>query len=233
MINIAIDGPAGAGKSTIAKALAKELSIIYVDTGAMYRAIGYYVKVNNDFGFDPKQDDAQEDSRLKQYLEEHIDEISIDIEYVDGTQHIFLNGNDVSDVIRTPEIGTMASIVSANTKVRLYGVKLQKELAKKSDVVMDGRDIGTFVLPDSPLKIYLTASSEVRAKRRFDQLVEKGEEPDMTALIEEIESRDYRDMNRNFAPLKKADDAIEVDTSDMTIDEVIETLSAMSKTVYG
>ncbi len=232
MINIAIDGPAGAGKSTIAKLVAKKLSIIYVDTGAMYRAVGYYIKSQYGEEILPGIDDIVSNPKLNTFIEEHLDEIHIDIDYVDGEQHIFLNGEDVSNDIRTPIIGQMASIVSANAKVRMYGVKLQREIAEKSHVIMDGRDIGTFVIPEAPLKIYLTASSKVRGKRRYDQLVEKGQSPDLESLIEEIEARDYRDMNRDFAPLKKADDAHVVDTSDMTIEQVVEVIETMAKDVF-
>ncbi len=232
MINIAIDGPAGAGKSTIAKLLAKRLSILYVDTGAMYRAIGYYVSENYGEEITPGVDDISSNPVLNAFIEENIDQIHIELKYHEGEQHIFLNGEDVSLLIRTPFIGQMASIVSANAKVRMYGVELQREIASKSDVIMDGRDIGSFVIPDAPLKVYLTASSKVRGQRRYEQLVEKGESPNLNQLIEEIEARDYRDMNREFAPLKKADDALVVDTSDMTIDQVVDTIEGLAKDVF-
>lgn len=232
-INIAIDGPAGAGKSTIAKLLAKKMSVIYVDTGAMYRAVGYYAASNSGLELDFTKEFSDETvAGLFEFIEGHIKEIHIDIKYKNGEQHVFLNGDDVSMLIRTPEMGRMASVVSANKKVRLFGVNLQKEMAKKESVIMDGRDIGTFVLPKAPLKIYLNASAKVRAKRRYDQLVSKGEMPDMALLTKEIEERDARDMARDFAPLKKADDAIEVDTSNMTIDEVVTQLYEMANDVF-
>lgn len=232
-INIAIDGPAGAGKSTIARLLAKKLSIIYVDTGAMYRAIGYYVVKHNDFGLDLKQTfDQVIKSQIYKFIEQHIEELSIEIEYRQGEQYVILNGQDVSSYIRTQEMGQMASVVSANKRVRLYGVWLQQRIAAKSSVVMDGRDIGTFVLPDAPLKIFLTASAKIRALRRYHQLLEKGESPDLDSLTNEIVERDFRDMNRDFAPLKKAEDAIVIDTSDMTIDQVVESLYEMANHVY-
>ncbi len=234
LINIAIDGPAGAGKSTIAKLLAHKLSIIYVDTGAMYRAIGYYVVnncgVNLDFTKDFSSDTL---NTIYQFSERNLVNINIDIEYNNGEQHILLNKIDISALIRTPEMGKMASIVSSNKQVRLYGIKLQQILAHKSSVVMDGRDIGTFVLPNAPLKIYLTANSTIRAKRRFDQLLEKGEAPNLNKLKLEIEERDMRDMSRDFAPLKKADDAIEVDTSYMNINEVVEYLYKLTVETFS
>jgi len=219
--SIAIDGPAGAGKSTIAKVLAKKLSFIYVDTGAMYRAIGYYA-YKYVFEQKPFEINDQTMSEIKSYLEQHLSSLQISIDYIDEEQHIFMNGIDVTDAIRSQEIGTMASIVSANKDVRVYLVKEQQRFAEKISVVMDGRDIGTFVLPKAPVKIFLTASSTIRAKRRFDQLVEKGESPDFEMLKQEIEERDYRDMNREYAPLRKADDAIELDSSHMNIDQVVE-----------
>lgn len=229
ILNIAIDGPAGAGKSTIAKSLAEKLSYIYVDTGAMYRAIGYFVYNSNkeiDFNKQLDESDLQE---LYTYIETHLDDISIRIEYKNQVQQIILNDENVSDLIRSPLMGTMASIVSANKNVRLYLVYLQQQMAKEAAVVMDGRDIGTYVLPDSKLKIYLTASSQVRAKRRYDQLVDKGENPDFDSLKKEIEERDYRDMNREFAPLKKAEDAILCDSSNMTIEEVVDFIYNLAK----
>lgn len=208
-MNIAIDGPAGAGKSTIAKALAKELNMIYVDTGAMYRAIGLYCTRKNIAG-----DDVQA-------IEAECENINVSIVYENGEQVVCLNGENVNDQIRTAQAGAMASAVSVHGKVRAKMVELQKKLAADTSVVMDGRDIGTVVLPNAEVKIYLTASSEVRAKRRFDELIAKGQECDLTALQKEIEERDYRDMNREISPLKKADDAVELDTSDMSIEEVV------------
>ena len=229
ILNIAIDGPAGAGKSTIAKSLAEKLSYIYVDTGAMYRAIGYYVyNSNKELDFSKPLDESSLED-LYTYIEAHLDDISIRIEYIDKVQQIILNNENVSDLIRSPLMGTMASIVSANKKVRLYLVYLQQQMAKEEAVVMDGRDIGTHVLPESRLKIYLTASSYVRAKRRYDQLSNKGEISDFDSLKNEIEERDYRDMNREFAPLKQADDAVLIDSSHMTIEEVVDFIYNLAK----
>lgn len=208
IINIAIDGPAGAGKSTIAKKIAKKLKIIYVDTGAMYRAFGLYCKRHN-----IKCSSDEVNSVL--------DKIDISIDYVDGEQQVLLNNENVNEFIRNEEIGNMASEVSANKNVRIKLVELQRKLAKKQSVVMDGRDIGTYVLPEATTKIYLTASVDTRAKRRHMELQKKGIITDLQSTKDEITNRDNRDMNREFAPLKKADDAIEIDTSHLSIDEVI------------
>lgn len=208
-INIAIDGPAGAGKSTIAKALARSRNMVYVDTGAMYRAIGLYCSRK-------EIDGSREDAVVGE-----LDNINVSLAYENGEQVVYLNGENVNGLIRTPEAGVMASEVSAHRRVREKMVALQQELAKTTSVVMDGRDIGTVVLPNAEVKIYLTASSEVRAKRRYDELMAKGMECDLTQLQKEIEERDYRDMHREVTPLKKAKDAIELDTSFMTIDEVV------------
>ena len=211
-INIAIDGPAGAGKSTIAKALAKSRSMVYVDTGAMYRAIGLYCTRNGIAG----DDEAAIIGAL--------DNINVSLGYENGEQVVYLNGENVNGFIRTPEAGVMASAVSVYSKVREKMVELQQALAEKTSVVMDGRDIGTVVLPKAEVKIYLTASSVVRAKRRYDELVAKGMECDLVQLQKEIEERDYRDMNREVSPLKKAEDAVELDTSDLSIEEVVEAM---------
>ena len=208
--NIAIDGPAGAGKSTIAKLVAKERRCIYVDTGAMYRAMALYLVRQN-----IKKDAAAEEvSKIAKTAD-------ISIEFKDGVQLVILNGENVNDYIRTPEVSQMASVVATNEDVRAYLVSLQQKLAKSTDVVMDGRDIGTVVLPDADVKVYLTASVECRAKRRYDELIAKGEECDLKATEKEIEERDYRDMHREHSPLKQAEDATLVDSSDMTIDEVV------------
>ncbi len=210
--NIAIDGPAGAGKSTIAKALAKKLGFVYVDTGAMYRAMGLY--------FDRQgisMDDEEGISRA-------CGDISISIRYQDGTQRVILNGEDVSDLIRTEEVGHLASACSVYAAVRQKLLSLQRDLAASTDVIMDGRDIGTCVLPDAQTKIYLTASVEVRARRRYKELLEKGKESSLAEIEEEIRARDYRDMNREIAPLKQAEDAVYLDSSDMTIDQVIDAI---------
>ncbi len=220
-MNIAIDGPAGAGKSTIAKLVAKSTDSIYVDTGAMYRAMALYFIQK---GIQP-EDTAS--------IEASLDDIDISIEYVDGIQHVILNGQDVSGELRREEVGNMASATSVNAKVREKLVALQQKLAKKTSVVMDGRDIGTVVLPDADVKIYLTASAHTRALRRYKELAEKeienGAEPlppieqalEIERIEKDIEERDWRDMHREHSPLKKADDAIEIDSSELTIDEVV------------
>ena len=209
-MNIAIDGPAGAGKSTIAKKAAEHLGSVYVDTGAMYRAIGLYMLQN---GISMEEEDA---------VLRALDHCDIDLRYLDGTQHIFLNGNDVSTDVRKEEVGKAASIVSKIMPVREKLVDLQRIIASKTSVVMDGRDIGTVVLPDAELEIYLTASSHVRALRRYEELRLKNaaEVPDLASIERDILLRDEQDMNREHSPLRKADDAVEVDSSEMTIDEV-------------
>ena len=209
---IAIDGPAGAGKSTIAKRVAKDLSFVYVDTGAMYRSIGLYMLKN---GIDIHDKDA---------VEKDSEKADVRLSYIDGTQHVLLNGEDVSTQIREEEVGKAASVVSAYPQVRKNLTALQKKLAETENVVMDGRDIGTCVLPDAFLKIYLTASPEVRGNRRYLELVEKGENPDLNEIIEDIRKRDQADMTREISPLKKADDAVEIDSSEMTIDEVVKAI---------
>lgn len=207
--NIAIDGPAGAGKSTIAKKVAKELSFIYVDTGAMYRAMAYYLLSQGIKG------DAQE------AITEKCQGADISIEYKDGEQIVILNGENVNGVIRTEEVGNMASVSSANPKVREHLLKLQRTLAASNDVVMDGRDIGTTILPDAEVKIYLTASPETRAKRRALEYEQKGIACDINQICQDIVARDLRDMNREISPLKQAEDAVLVDSSEMGIDEVV------------
>ncbi|MDO5132725.1 MAG: (d)CMP kinase [Eubacteriales bacterium] len=210
MISIAIDGPAGAGKSTIAKKVAKKLSFIYVDTGAMYRAMALYLHRNG-----ISADDAGEIAKACGGAE-------ISIAYRDGEQVVLLNGENVNPYLRTQEVSEMASKSSAVPQVRTRLVQLQRELAAEQNVVMDGRDIGTVVLPDAQVKIYLTATVGVRAKRRFLELREKGENPVYEEIAAEIADRDRRDMTRKVAPLRQADDAVLVDTSDMTIEEVTE-----------
>lgn len=214
---IAIDGPAGAGKSTIAKKVAKTKGFIYVDTGAMYRAMAYYLlteKVN--------PENAKE-------IEDKCQGADITIQYVGGEQVVLLNGANVNGVLRTEEVGNMASTTSKNPKVRERLTQLQKELAAKNDVVMDGRDIGTCVLPNADVKIYLTASPAVRAKRRFDELTAKGESCDIKKIEEDIVKRDQQDMNREIAPLKQAEDAHLVDSSYMTIEEVVQKILSLCK----
>lgn len=214
--SIAIDGPAGAGKSTIAKKLAKKRGFIYVDTGAMYRAMGLFYLKN---GVDVKYPSE---------IEKRLDEINVTIKYEDGEQVVFLNGENVNGLIRTQEVGNMASAVSTNVKVRKKMVALQQEMAKTQQVVMDGRDIGTVVLPDALVKIFLTASSEVRAQRRFDEYKEKGIECDFEKLKKEIEDRDYQDTHRAASPLKQAEDAVVVDSSYLTIDEVVNKIESIA-----
>lgn len=208
-MNIAIDGPAGAGKSTIAKLVAKKLGFIYVDTGAMYRAIALYM-----IEHDVKSDD---DDMISKACEA----ISIRIAYENETQQVYLNDENVSTKIRMEQVGNMASVFAAKKAVRDKLLSLQRNIAAESDCIMDGRDIGTNVLPNAELKIYLTASVDTRAMRRYKELVEKGQNPDIETIKADIEQRDYQDMNRDIAPLKQADDAVLVDSSDMSIDEVV------------
>lgn len=215
--NVAIDGPAGAGKSTIAKAVARQLGMIYVDTGAMYRAMALFMlreKVS-------LQDTAG--------IIEKCREARITIRYEDGVQAVFLNGENVNGYLRTEEVGNAASAVSPIPEVRKQLVELQRKLAAERDCIMDGRDIGTCVLPNAQLKVYLTASSEVRAKRRYDELTAKGEVCDLKKIQADIEERDYRDMHRETSPLKQAEDAVLVDTSDMTPEEVIEKILGLCR----
>jgi len=212
-MNIAIDGPAGAGKSTIAKRLAKELGFIYIDTGAMYRAMGYYMAEN--MGVD--LDNAEEVAAACQKVE-------VTIAYENGEQQVYANGENLSGVIRTERGGEMASKVSVYPVVRTKLVESQQKLAQNADVIMDGRDIGTVVLPNAQVKIYLTASSLTRAKRRYDELTAKGMQCDLAEIEKDIIERDYRDMNRETSPLKQAEDAVLVDTSDLDIDGVVEVI---------
>ena len=208
--NVAIDGPAGAGKSTIAKRIARRLGYIYVDTGAMYRAMAYYLIQN--------QVDAADQEAIAAACQ-HAD---ISICYQDGEQVVLLNGENVNAYLRTEAVGNMASVSSVVPEVRKKLVELQQKLARETDVVMDGRDIGTVVLPYADVKVYLTASVETRAKRRFLELQEKGEPADLAKIAADIEDRDYRDMHRDISPLRQAEDATLVDSSDMTIDQVVE-----------
>ncbi|MBP5197552.1 MAG: (d)CMP kinase [Lachnospiraceae bacterium] len=208
--NVAIDGPAGAGKSTIAKAVAKKMGLIYVDTGAMYRANALYILRNN-----VGKNDREKMIELSR-------EADVTLKFDGGEQAVFLNGENVNPFIRAEEVGNMASVSSAIPEVRKAIVDTQKRIALDNDVIMDGRDIGTVVLPQADLKIYLTASSYERAKRRYKELQEKGEACDLETIQREIEERDYRDMHRETAPLKQAFDAVLVDSSDMTLDEVID-----------
>lgn len=207
--NIAIDGPAGAGKSTIAKKVAKELSCVYVDTGAMYRAMALYLL---------RQKVSKENTSEIGTTCQNAD---ITIEYQDGVQIVLLNGENVNEFLRTEEVGNMASVSSAIPEVRQKLLNLQRKLAATMSVVMDGRDIGTTILPDAEVKIYLTASSLTRARRRYLELQEKGIDCNLEEIQKDIEERDERDMNRTVSPLKQAEDAVLVDSSDMTIEQVV------------
>lgn len=215
--SIAIDGPAGAGKSTIAKKIAKELSYIYVDTGAMYRAMAlFFIRE----GIQP-----QEEERINEACQR----AQVTIQYQDGEQQVLLNGENVNGLIRTEQVGNMASATSVNKNVREKMVELQQQLAKTTDVIMDGRDIGTKVLPDATLKIYLTASARTRAERRYKELQEKQIECDLETIERDIIQRDDRDMNREHSPLMQAEDAILVDSSDKGIDDVVQTILKLFK----
>lgn len=215
--NVAIDGPAGAGKSTVAKRVAKELGFIYVDTGAMYRALAVFFLQK---GLTP-EDTEQIANACR--------EAKVSIGYEDGVQQVYLNGENVTDRLRKEEVGNMASVSSTIKEVRTQLLELQRELARNRDVVMDGRDIGTNILPDADVKIYLTASVMTRANRRYLELKEKGISCDLEEIAHDIEERDARDMNREIAPLRQAEDAVLVDSSDMTIDEVVETIRNLCK----
>lgn len=213
--NIAIDGPAGAGKSTIAKRIARKLGFIYVDTGAMYRAMALFL-IRNDI----QPQEAEKISEVCGLAD-------ITIRYQNGEQIVVLNGENVNGLIRTEEVGNMASASSINKDVRKKLVKLQQKLAKTTDVVMDGRDIGTCVLPRADVKVYLTAGSAVRARRRYDELTAKGEPCDLKQIEEDIIERDHRDMTRELSPLRQAEDAVLIDSSEMTIDEVVDAIIAL------
>lgn len=209
-ISIAIDGPAGAGKSTIARRLAKELGYMYVDTGAIYRTVAYFFDL---WGVSPKDIDG---------ITRYIDELNVGIEYdEDGVQHMIMNGLDVTEDIRTPEISQKASIVSAHAIVRDMLLDMQRDVAKQHNVIMDGRDIGTVVLPRATVKIFLTASAEVRAKRRCDEMTAKGMKANYDQVLKDIQQRDYQDTHREVAPLKMCRDSIKLDTSELDIDGVI------------
>ena len=215
-ISIAIDGPAGAGKSTIAKQLAKELGYYYVDTGAIYRTVAYFMDL---LGVSPKDADG---------VQRYIDELTINIEYdEDGRQHMIMNGMDVTDDIRTPEISRMSSEISAHAVVRSVLLDMQRDVAKKHNVIMDGRDIGTVVLPRANVKIFLTASPEVRATRRHAEMLAKGSKDSYEKVLADIKKRDHNDSTREIAPLKQAKDAILVDTSSMEIDEALAAIKAI------
>lgn len=216
-ISIAIDGPAGAGKSTIARQLAQEMGYRYVDTGAIYRTVAYFMDL---WGVSPKDTDG---------VNRYIDELTVNIEYDDeGIQHMIMNGMDVTADIRTPEISQKASLIAAQPVVREALLDMQREAARQYDVVMDGRDIGSVVLPKATVKIFLTASAEVRAHRRCKELQEKGQKVDYDQILKDIRQRDYQDTHRDIAPLKMTRDSVKLDTSDMTIDQVI---AAMKKII--
>ena len=216
-VSVAIDGPAGAGKSTMARAVAKEMGYVYVDTGAIYRTVAYFMDL---LGIAPKDVDG---------ITRYIDELTIEIEYdEEGKQHMIMNGMDVTGDIRTQDISQKASLVSAHAVVREMLLDMQRDLARKHNVIMDGRDIGTVVLPKATVKIFLTADPEVRAKRRFDELTAKGTETTFEKVLAEVKQRDLQDSTRAIAPLKQAKDAVLVDTSDLDIDGVIAAIKAIA-----
>lgn len=217
MISIAIDGPAGAGKSTLSRKLAENLGFIYVDTGALYRTVG--LKFSN----------IGADTNLNCDIDAVLSETAVDIRFVDGEQRVFLDEKDVSDEIRTPTASMMASAVSAKPSVRAFLLEMQRKLARENNVVMDGRDIGTVVLPNAEVKIYLTASAEARANRRYKELLEKGTTVTYKEVYDDMVQRDYNDMNREIAPLKQADDAILADTSNCNLEESLELLLKIVK----
>ena len=217
MISVAIDGPAGAGKSTLSRKAAEVLGFIYVDTGALYRAVGLkFLRL----GFD---------TSLECDVSGILESTRVDIRFVKGEQRVFLDGCDVSDKIRTPEASMMASAVSAKPEVREFLLEMQRKLARENDVLMDGRDIGTVVLPDATVKIFLTASPEARAQRRYKELCEKGVETTFEAVLSDMKQRDYNDMNRATAPLKKADDAVEADTTECDLEQSLELILKIVK----
>ena len=213
--NVAIDGPAGAGKSTIAKQLAKKMEFVYVDTGAMYRALAYYFLTQK---IDPKDEAA---------INAAVEHADVTIAYVEGEQQVLLNEENVNAYLRTEEVGNTASITSVYPAVRSKLVALQQKLAQTTDVIMDGRDIGTCVLPNAQVKVYLTASVATRAKRRYDELLAKGETADLGQIAADIEDRDYRDMHRELSPLTQAEDAVLVASSDLTIEAVVAVLEKL------
>ena len=215
MVSVAIDGPAGAGKSTLARRLAAELGYIYVDTGAMFRTIGLYVLRA---GKDPKDNEA---------VNALLPEISLKFAFIEGEQHIYLNGEDVSTAIRTEEVGMAASAVGANPAVRTFLLGMQRDMAKTQDVLMDGRDIGTVVLPDATVKIFLTASPEARATRRWKEYQQKGVEVSYEEVLADVRQRDYQDTHRAAAPLRQADDAQLLDTSEMNFEQSLEAMKKM------
>jgi len=215
VINVAIDGPAGAGKSTIAKKIAKELNFIYVDTGALYRAIAFFSLKNS------------ANTKIEDEISLLLPKINLEIKFINNEQRVFLNDEDVSDLIRTPEISMSASNVSAHPSVRKFLLDLQKKIASENNIIMDGRDIGTVILPNADLKIFLTADAKERAKRRYDELTAKSMQVDFEIILKEIIERDENDSNRSVAPLKCANDAIKIDSTKMSILEVVDTIKSL------
>ena len=217
MLKIAIDGPGGAGKSTVAKAVAAKMGIVYVDTGALYRTVGYYVRQKD---IDPKD---------RQGVSAILGEITIEIKYVDGKQHVYLNGEDLGDRIRTPEMSMYASAVSAIPEVRAFLLDTQRDIAKKNSVIMDGRDIGTVILPDAEVKIFLTASEECRARRRYDELVARGQSVTYEDVLREMNERDTQDSTRDVAPTAAAEDAVLLDNTNMTFEQTVDAVIALAE----
>lgn len=217
MISVAIDGPAGAGKSSLSRLAAKSLGFIYVDTGALYRAVGLKFSLSG------------ADTTLNCDIDKILAETSVDIRFVDGEQRVFLDGEDVSDKIRTPEASMMASAVSAKPEVRAFLLEMQRKLARENNVLMDGRDIGTVVLPDATVKIYLTASAKARAERRYKELIEKGQEVTFQEVYDDMVQRDFNDMNRATAPLKQAEDAVLADTTECNFEGSLELILKIVK----
>ncbi len=217
MIQIAIDGPGGAGKSTVAKAVAAKLGIVYVDTGALYRTVGYYVRQKN-----ISPDDREGVAAI-------LGEISVEIKYADGAQHVYLNGEDLGDKIRTPEMSMYASKVSAIPAVRAFLLDTQRDIAKKNSVIMDGRDIGTVILPNADVKIFLTASEECRAMRRYNELLARGQGVKYEDVLAEMNQRDKQDSTRDVAPTAAADDAVLLDNTGMTFDQTVDAVIALAK----
>lgn len=216
VIEIAIDGPAGAGKSTISKITAGNLKLLYIDTGAMFRAVTFYFISNNI------------DYENEESVNKYIDDICIELKHINGIQHIYLNGNDVTKEIRTEEISKAVSVVAKNQKIREMLLDIQRKIAKENNVVMDGRDIGTCVLPNAGLKIFLVASVEERARRRYKQLVRRGKTADYDEILVNLKKRDEQDMTREIAPLKKANDAIIIDSTNMTLEKVVKIIVTLA-----
>lgn len=221
MFNVAIDGPSGAGKSTIAKRAAAELNFIYVDTGALYRAIGLFAVR------------AGKNTKLQNEIVPLLDDIKLSLKITDGVQHVILNSEDVSDLIRTPEISMAASDVSKIPEVRTFLLDLQRNIAKENNVIMDGRDIATVILPEAQVKIFLTASPQKRAERRYLEFMEKGIDITLEEVLEDVNKRDYQDSHREIAPLKPSDESIIIDSSDMTLEQTIDRVIAVIKEKYN